>query len=81
MIVTAYIDASYAVHNDYKGQTGVAISVGKGTVYAKSGKQKLVAKSSTEAELIGISDGLSQALWTRNFLQAQGIKVKPVNLK
>jgi hypothetical protein len=81
MIVTAYIDASYAVHNDCKGQTGVAISVGKGTVYAKSSKQKLVAKSSTEAELIGVSDGLSQALWTRNFLQAQGIKVKPVNLK
>jgi hypothetical protein len=24
---------------------------------------------------------LSQALWTRNFLQAQGIKAKPVNLK
>jgi hypothetical protein len=81
MIVTAYIDASYAVHNDCKGQTGVAISVGKGTVYAKSSKQKLVAKSSTEAELIGVSDGLSQALWTRNFLQAQGIKVKPVILK
>jgi hypothetical protein len=83
MIVTAYIDASYAVHNDCKGQkTGVAISVGKGTVvYAKSSKKKLVAKSSTEAELIGVSDGLSQALWTCNFLQAQGIKVKPVNLK
>jgi hypothetical protein len=82
MIVTAYIDASYAVHNDCKGQTGVAIiSVGKGTVYAKSSKQKLVANSSTEAELIGVSEGLLQALWTRNFLQAQGIKVKPVNLK
>ncbi len=69
------------MHNDCKGQTGVAISVGKGTVYAKSSKQKLVAKSSTEAGLIGVSDGLSQALWTRNFLQAQVIKVKPVNLK
>ncbi len=72
MIVTAYIDASHAVHNDCKGQTGVAISVGNRTVYAKSSKQKLVVKSSTEAELIGVSDGLSQALWTRNFLQAQG---------
>jgi hypothetical protein len=80
MIVSSYIDASYAVHPDGKGHTGAVITVGKGAVYAKSSKQKLVAKSSTEAELIGISDGLTQSLWTRNFLEAQGMKVKPVQL-
>jgi hypothetical protein len=51
--------------------------VGGGAVYAKSGKQKLVAKSSTEAELVGLSDGLSQVIWTRNFLEKQGYQVGP----
>jgi hypothetical protein len=36
-----------------------------------------VSKSSTEAELIGISDGLSTVLWVRNFMLAQGITVGP----
>jgi hypothetical protein len=80
MIVFFYIDTSYAVHPDGKGHTGAVITVGKGAVYAKSSKQKLVAKSFTEAELIGISDGLTQSLWTRNFLEAQGMKVRPVQL-
>jgi hypothetical protein len=80
MIVSSYIDASYAVHPDGKGHTGAVITVGKGAVYAKSSKQKLVAKSSTEAELINISHGLIQSLWTRNFLEAQEMRVKPVQL-
>ncbi len=42
--------------------------------------QKLVAKISTEAEPIGISDGLTKSLWTRNFWEAQVMKVKPVQL-
>ena len=31
-------------------------------------KQKIVTRSSTEAELVGISDALSQILWTREYL-------------
>ena len=36
-----------------------------------------MSKSSTEAELIGLSDGLSQVLWVRNFLMSQGYNVGP----
>ena len=72
VMITSYIDASFAVHPDGKGQTGTMISLGQGAVYSKSAKQKLVAKSSTEAELIGMSDSMSQVIWMRNFLLAQG---------
>ena len=66
------IDASFHTHPDGKGHTGVVVLVGKGAVYCRSSKQKMVARSSTEAELIGLTDGLVQVLWARNFLQSQG---------
>jgi hypothetical protein len=71
--VEAYIDASFGVHPNGKSHTGCVISLGKGTVYAKSSKQKTVSKSSTEAELMALSDGASQVIWTRMFLEQQGI--------
>jgi hypothetical protein len=40
-----------------------------------------VAKSSTESELIGLSEGLPQVIWTRNFLIAQGYAVGTVEVK
>ena len=72
--VRAYIDAAYGVHNDSgKSHTGCAIMLGKaGPVFAKSGKQRIVTKSSTEAELVGLSDTASQAIHLRNFLYDQG---------
>ena len=75
--IEAYIDASYGVHTDGKGHTGVCITIGSGFFYVASTKQKLVSKSSTEAELIGVSDGLSQVLWVRNFLLEQGYTIGP----
>lgn len=69
---TALVDASYGVHADGKSHTGCVISLGKGPVYVKSGKQKIVAKSSTEAELVGLSDSIGQIIWSREFLIAQG---------
>ena len=73
--VLGYIDASYGVHVDGKSHTGTVITLGKGIVYAKSSKQKVVSKSSTEAELIGLSDSASQVIWTRDFLIGQGYQL------
>ena len=67
-----WIDASYTVHEDMKGHTGATLSLGKGTIYSGSWKQKLVAQSSTESELIGMHDVLPQVLWTKQFLEEQG---------
>lgn len=70
--VTAYIDASFAIHPDMKSHTGSVVTLGKGAIYAKSGTQRLMTKSSTEAELVALSDAANQVLWTRNFLESQG---------
>ena len=48
------------------------LTLGKGCVYSTSGKHKLNGKSSTEAELVAVSDVLPQVLWTKNFVEAQG---------
>lgn len=76
LTVQAYVDASYAVHPDMRSHTGSIITLGRGAVFCKSSKQKLNVKSSTEAELVGLSDSLSQVFWTRNFLAAQGFDMR-----
>ena len=75
--ITAYIDASYGTHNDYKSHTGIFISIGRGPIYCSSSKQKLNSKSSTEAEMIAVSDGLNHVIWLRNLLEAQGYTLPP----
>lgn len=75
-IIKWWIDASYAVHPDMKGHTGGTMSMGSGSVYSTSTKQKLVARSSTESEVIGVHDVVPQAVWTSHFLTEQGIQVK-----
>jgi hypothetical protein len=70
-----WIDASFAVHPDMKSHTGGTMSLGKGSVYSVSRKQRINTKSSTEAELVGVDDGMPLVIWTRNFISAQGYKV------
>ena len=71
-----YLDASFAVHQDYKSHTGGTMNMGKGSILSKSTKQKLNTRSSTEAELVAVDDGMSVMLWTKLFLEAQGIEIK-----
>lgn len=75
--IRAYVDASFGTYDDKKPVTGVVIKIGDATIYIKSGKQKIVTRSSTEAKLVGLSDALSQILWTRELLTHQGISVGP----
>ena len=70
-----WVDAAYGVRDDGKSQTGCSMTFGHGTLNNKSTKQKINAKSSTEAELIGASDSLSQVIWTTQFLQKQGYNI------
>ena len=79
-ILDCWIDAAYGAHDDCKGHTGTTMSLGHGSIYSNSIKQKLVARSSTEAELIGTHDVLPQVLWTKNFLTAQGFTVQKTNV-
>jgi hypothetical protein len=79
--VRAHVDAAYGVHADGKSHTGCMVTVGEsGAIYFKSSKQKIVAKSSTEAELIAASDSCNVALHIAEFLRYQGYVVPPVIL-
>jgi hypothetical protein len=79
--VRVYIDAAYGIHADGKSHTGSCVVIGdSGAVHCKSGKQQIVTKSSTEAELVALSDSASQGLHTRNFLISQGYQCGPVTV-
>jgi hypothetical protein len=80
-IVRAYIDASYGVHTGSgRSHTGCAVTIGTGPVFVKSAKQRIVTKSSTEAELVGLSDTATQAIHINEFLREQGIATGPAVL-
>ena len=70
-----WIDGTFATHCDMCSHTGGAMSLGKGIIYGTSTRQKLNTHSSTEAELVAVDDCMSQILWTRYFLDAQGYNI------
>ena len=70
--ITWSVDAAFAVHPDMRSHSGLTMTMGKGAIYSMSRKQKLNTRSSTEAELVAVDDAMAPALWTKNFLEAQG---------
>jgi hypothetical protein len=74
-VVKWHVDASFAVHPDFKSHTGATMSLGTGAPISMSRKQKLNTRSSTEAELVATDDAMNLVLWTKLFLEAQGYKV------
>ena len=80
LLILIFIDASFGVHPNLKSHTGTATIIGLGLIHGSSTKQKLNTKSSTEAEIVGASDGIGTAIWSRNFLTEQGYKVPPIEL-
>ena len=70
-----WIDAAYGVTAGMKSQTGGAMCLGLGVLHGKSTKQKLNVKSSTEAELVGISDYLPYNMWLMIFMSAKGYEI------
>jgi hypothetical protein len=71
--VVGYVDAAFGLHNDGKSHTGMVITVGGATVMCKSGKQKMVTRDSTEAELVGLSDRIMDVLQCDEFMKNQGV--------
>jgi hypothetical protein len=70
-----YVDASHQIHDDCRGHTGALLTFGRGAATSSSIKQKIPSKSSCESELIGLYDKISDVLWTRQFLEAQGYTI------
>ena len=73
-----YVDAAFAIHADYKSHTGATMTFGEGAVQSISRKQKLNTRSSTEAELVAADDAAVMILWTKLFLEEQGIQWRKI---
>jgi hypothetical protein len=71
----AYIDAAFGCHADGKSHTGMAVFVCGCLVMAKSTKQKLVTRNSTEAELVALTDMVYEVQNIEDFMQEQGYPV------
>jgi hypothetical protein len=69
------VDASFAVHKDFKSHTGATMTMGEGVLCSISTKQKVMSRSSTEAELIAVDDVISKIMWSKLFIEAQGFEV------
>jgi hypothetical protein len=67
-----YVDASYGVHDGGQSHTGSVLKFGDATIQFTSSKQKIVTKSSCEAELVGASNEAGQLLHNGEFLVHQG---------
>lgn len=67
-----FVDAAHMEHWDCKGQAGAAMTLGHGAVLSYSWEQKVNTKSSTETELVGVDDVISNILWSLYFMQEQG---------
>jgi hypothetical protein len=65
MLIAILIDASYSAHMDKMSHTGCVIALGKGAIYSMSSTQKLNTLSSTEAELVAVTEASYQVLWTK----------------
>ena len=70
-----YVDASFATHQDMRGHTGGALTMGRGCPMVQSTKAKCNTRSSTVSELVAVDEMMAQILWTRLFMKAQGIEV------
>lgn len=68
-----YVDAEFAVHKDCKSHTGATMTLGKGVLCSVSTKQKMMSRSSSKAELVGVDGVISKMLWSKLlFIEAQG---------
>jgi hypothetical protein len=70
-----WVDASFGTRFEMRSQTGATLSLGIGSLYSMSRKQKLNTTSSTEAEIVGVHDAMSQIIWFRHFILAQEVKI------
>ena len=72
LVLATSADASYACHPDARGHSGFACDLGGATILAKSTKQKLVAKSSAESELLALNSATEETIYLRNLLKEMG---------
>ena len=75
-VIKQYVDIAFAVHPDFKSQSGGGLFYGRGTPISGSKKQKLTTDSTTVAELVGSHDFSPHITWTKLFMESQGYEIK-----
>ena len=81
LLMFVSIDASFGIHADGKSHSGYAAMMAGGSIEAKSKKQSIVTKHSTEAEMVALSDMSSLAIWWREFVIYQGYKIGAIEIE
>jgi hypothetical protein len=75
-----YVDASWDTHSHY----GYVLTIGgddNACVSTKSGRIRVVTRSSTEAEIHAVNEVTSEVMWCIDLLNALGVQQGPVCLK
>jgi len=70
MLLQCSADASFGIHADGKSHSGLVMSLGKRSapVQVWSRKQKAVSTSSTQAELMALTEAIEEVMWMRRLL-------------
>ena len=74
--ISAFVDASFMTHRDMRNHTGHCIftdRLGSAAIAYRSLKQKTVADSSTEAEVIALQELVQHLLWILSIYESMGI--------
>ena len=74
VVLSVYVDASYAVHDDRKSHFGICMFIGdcSASIATKSKKAKCMAISSTEAEYLALCEAAKLVAWARQLLSELG---------
>ena len=77
-----WIDASYNLHHDSRGHTGIVATIGRknAPIYVRSQKHKLHTRSSTESELVATDEGVLHLLWMILVFDFLGYPQQPVTV-
>ena len=75
-----FCDASYADCLDSKSTSGYVFTMNGGAISWRSTKQKIVAASTMEAELISAFDAMKDALWLRKIEKDLKLPKHPVSI-
>jgi hypothetical protein len=75
-----FCDASFADCLDSKSTSGYIFKFCGGAVSWKSTKQKIVAASTMEAELVSCFDAMKEALWLQKFFDVLKLESHPIPL-
>jgi hypothetical protein len=77
---SAYIDASYGTHHDGTSRTGIFVFMAGACICGWTHRQKIVVISSTEAEIVALSEGNRHIVWVRRWLKACGFDLSNATL-